>query len=279
MNLQSHCPAELQTRENLYHLLILTNSTWLFNHELTFNPPTIIVKWHHSHCNVNVSYISQPTVVLWDVSKVLASPTFHITMDIVSLIAGIALIHNGWHAIYDLLPLNHHWHNCIIGMPLFFDNIVMHSSKSLHMFLHLLSLSQQVPLEVAFVLSIPSSSIEIYKVTLLISQNNQCICHIHCEYYDGQHVAWPLWPFRIVSWPLIDKIIVMGFGIKRGIHHMTFAHWDLQLFFNGVESAPDIHMLKHTFLKAKMAEEKHSSVNHMDTLYIVTARAVQVQLY
>jgi hypothetical protein len=177
--------------------------------------------------------------------------------EIVGLIAGFFFILNGQRAICNLLLLNHHWHSCIISTPLLFSKITVSSLKSLHSTTYLLSLSQQVPLDVVFSLNSRSSYVDVYEVALLLSQHSQHIHRIRCECYNWRRVSRALEPFTLVSWPLIEEIVVVGFGIVRGTHRMAFSPWELQLFFDWVTHSPHVHALNRTVIKSVVGEDKY----------------------
>jgi hypothetical protein len=198
------------------------------------------------------------------------------TVDIVSLIAGFALILNGPRAIYNLLLVNHHWHDCILDTPLLFDNVVIHASKSLSSLSYLFSLSKQVTLQVIFALNFRCSYSVIYEVALLISRHSRRIRYIRCECYNWRPVARALQPFGHVQWPLIEEVVVKGFGIERGIYLLSFARWDLKLFFDWVEHTPRNHKLYRTILKVVGAEDDQRLTNRTDTLDITPPIASHV---
>jgi hypothetical protein len=134
--------------------------------------------------------------------------------------------------------VNRHWHNGIVGAPSLFDEVVVKSTKPLYTLTYLLSLSQRQPLDVIYSINVQlSSSAKLSDVSYLIAQHSHHIRHLHLQCLDWRYASSALEPLTTVEWPMVHKVEVMGFGLERQTHHMSFGGWDIVIFFDWVKKA------------------------------------------
>jgi hypothetical protein len=177
-----------------------------------------------------VSFIAHQLLLLY-LTHCFSSLSF-LTIELINMIASLAPRDIHRHAIVDLMLLNRHWHNSIVGAPRLFSDVVIASHKSAHTVSYLLSLSRQVPLKIVYAITLKSSSHDIHGVTSHLVRHSHRIHHLSMRCIDWRIVGNSLAPFAMGPWTMLQQVEVMGYGLGGGMHYASFAGWELELLWD-----------------------------------------------